>query len=695
MSFSGADSMRKNVPTPHFGRRPGVDKIDELIEDTDKALKGLPSRLPPTGPDPKALKDAFLETSPSFQEMLQALEAFDAVAAAGTAVASKYEQALFAALRTMLRECLFTKNAGLRKHHIDRVYAWFMEKRSSTSQGGAAAGSAHEASPMGKHLSATAAAAPRRPPLSATREPAPFMSGLRPSTAPAPGGAHAPAAQRGDQEAAATPGAPPPAAARPDGGAPVVPIGAGLGPGGISVKERIKEYKMRNLRVSQMRRSGIPMQAIKAAQAAVDKMRTTTEVVATSADGLPVADDELDRKINELWLRKREEEEAERRSEQEVREAMSWWAHNRARIEEEIGRRQESMRFASKTALLHSRPATAMPSMAGGGRAKTPARLDDTIPSDSDDDEGVDVVEDLLVQQQLPEKFQKIPQLRSPYDGLRQSNTPAGWRADSPARPISARLAGFDRGGGQLLGSPMASGPLAFSRTADRPATAGARVSAYDDTLGLPAGKPSDPVFLHGFSSPHSRPISSYRFSIPPLALHPAPAARAALLPSSTPLALQHASGRAVPCRPVPHPLLAYCARTGTTVCQCVPWPFVADAGWAWTLGRMSAATTMRAGGTESPSLEETGMSSTSRPTSAYSAFQRTQQLSEVDRVKRAFAKSKLPCPLRSRTRKHAQAHASTRKRVKRVAGLGCQARSLCVVAVVVAAVGEARDAQR
>ena len=191
---------------------------------------------------------------------------------------------------------------------------------------------------------------------------------------------------------------------------------------------------------------------------------------------------------------------------------MAWWAHNRARIEEEVARRQESMRFASKTALLHSRPATAISSLPGGGRPKS-ARLDDTIPSDSEDDEGVDVVEDLLVHQQLPEKFQKIPQLRSPYDGLRQSNTPAGWRADSPARPISARLAGHDRGGGQLLGSPMASGPLAFSRTADRPATAGARVSAYDDKLGLPAAvKPSDPSFLHGFSSPHSRPISSYRY---------------------------------------------------------------------------------------------------------------------------------------------------------------------------------------
>ena len=52
------------------------------------------------------------------------------------------------------------------------------------------------------------------------------------------------------------------------------------------------------------------MEAIKAAQAAVDKMRNTPKVA--------LIDDELDRKINELWLRKREEEEAERRSEQEV-----------------------------------------------------------------------------------------------------------------------------------------------------------------------------------------------------------------------------------------------------------------------------------------------------------------------------------------------------------------------------------------
>jgi hypothetical protein len=47
----------------------GGDRIEELIEDGDKALKGLPSKSSQqSGPDPKALKDAFLETSPTFRE---------------------------------------------------------------------------------------------------------------------------------------------------------------------------------------------------------------------------------------------------------------------------------------------------------------------------------------------------------------------------------------------------------------------------------------------------------------------------------------------------------------------------------------------------------------------------------------------------------------------------------------------------
>ena len=111
----------------------------------------------------------------------------------------------------------------------------------------------------------------------------------------------------------------------------------------------------------------------------------------------------------------------------------------------------------------------------------------------------------------------------------------------------------------------MGSGSLAFSRSAARPATAGARVSAYDDSLELPLGAhASDPNLLHGFTSPHSRPVSAYR---------------------------------------------------------------------------LSAGVSQRA--PDSP-----GGLASSRPGSAFSAFQRTVQLSEVDRVKRAFAKSRIPCPL-------------------------------------------------
>lgn len=54
------------------------------------------------------------------EEMLQSLEEHDMTAVGGGPPPTKYDQAFFSALRTMLRECLFTKNAGLKKHHIDR-----------------------------------------------------------------------------------------------------------------------------------------------------------------------------------------------------------------------------------------------------------------------------------------------------------------------------------------------------------------------------------------------------------------------------------------------------------------------------------------------------------------------------------------------------------------------------------------------
>ena len=50
-----------------------------------------------------------------------------------------------------------------------------------------------------------------------------------------------------------------------------------------------------------------------------------------------------------------------------MQDAIAVWAHQRARVEEEVSRRQESIRYASQTALLHSRPATAVHAIAEEG----------------------------------------------------------------------------------------------------------------------------------------------------------------------------------------------------------------------------------------------------------------------------------------------------------------------------------------
>jgi hypothetical protein len=55
------------------------------------------------------------------EEMLQSLEAHDAASISGGPRPSKYDLAFFSALRTMLRECLFTKHPGLKKQHIERL----------------------------------------------------------------------------------------------------------------------------------------------------------------------------------------------------------------------------------------------------------------------------------------------------------------------------------------------------------------------------------------------------------------------------------------------------------------------------------------------------------------------------------------------------------------------------------------------
>jgi len=538
--------LQKNIPTPSFGVPPDArkDKIEELIEDSNKNVKVLSEEAISAAPDFRTLKDAFLETNPMFQEMLKALEAFDSSMRGGGHAPSKYDQAVFAAVRTMLRECLFTKHAGMRKNQIERVYAWYQEKNTKSPQGNSFA-VLKDNTPASRPL---ASSSPNRPRLVASSH-APTRSKERRFSS----------FQEQEPQLLETAGTP----QLTDSPRPPPSVQGGLK--SIPPSERIKEFKMRNLRVSQMLRQGISLSAIRAAEEAVKK-RSAMHKSPMLDDGLLFVDTEQDKKIHELWLRKREEEEMERKSEQEVQEAMAWWAMNRAKVEEEIARRQESVRFASQTASLHARPTSSTaPSAKASAHPPTSPTVYSGIDSDSDE-EGVEVIEDLIPAQPLPEKFLKVPQLKSPYDGLRQAYTPAGWPQDSLARPISARLAGHDPTGSHLFSSPSSRAHLGFSSSA-RPHTAGARVaahiSAYDEAKGVPLPQQTkgDPIQLHGFFSPHSsRPTSSYRQSQAP------------------------------------------------------------------TVRQLSAR----------PRSD--------RPSSAVSS--RAAQLTEVDRIKRAFAKTKISCPL-------------------------------------------------
>uniref|UniRef100_A0A7S1E580 AAA+ ATPase domain-containing protein n=3 Tax=Hemiselmis andersenii TaxID=464988 RepID=A0A7S1E580_HEMAN len=580
--------FKVQTPMMRGGKGDKGDRIEALIDDSDKALKGLPSKLSQQpGPDPKSLKDAFLETSPAFQEMLEALEEFDKQSVGGAAPATKYDQALFAALRTMLRECLFTKNAGLKKHHIDRVYAWFQEKKHAADPGSAGAtvqGTQRTAlvSSMAKTLPRPQTAPERARPEHERRSR--YLSKLRGE----------PQEEQVETMAWAADSVPPQPEGAGEGDKPDLPPERAA----VPAERRIREFKMRNLRVSQMRRQGIPAEQIRAADRAAEEAKTKMKRAESAPGHRPmekvVASDQTDRAVKELWLRKRQEEDMDRRSEMEVQEAMQWWAQNRARIEEEISRRQESIRFASQTARLHSRPASAFTtarSRPGSSRPVSALTEEDArnramrlvedlqggFTSDEEEEDGVEVIEDVMTSVPLPEKFQKVAQLRTPYDGLRPSNTGAGWAHNSASRPISARLAGKDTSATHNFGEP--DGALQpYSPTKTRPQTAGARVDtqqvalqSYEQTGALVLVKHD--VELHGFSSPHtSRPASSYRYS-------------------------------------------------------------------QATTARHSAVTTP----TETPRKRDQSPGS-SRPTSALSS--RTAQLTEVDRIKRSFARSKIVCPI-------------------------------------------------
>jgi hypothetical protein len=78
--------------------------------------------------------------------------------------------------------------------------------------------------------------------------------------------------------------------------------------------DRLAEYKLRNLRVAQLRRRGVPAEDLRAAEAAARRADDARARDAAAASALG----DVERAAQELWARKRREEEAARRDELQV-----------------------------------------------------------------------------------------------------------------------------------------------------------------------------------------------------------------------------------------------------------------------------------------------------------------------------------------------------------------------------------------
>ncbi len=92
--------------------------------------------------------------------------------------------------------------------------------------------------------------------------------------------------------------------------------------------------------------------------------------------------------LRDIWVDKRRLEEVERQGQEEVRRALVSWATQRARVNEEIARKQESSRFASRSQQLYSRPnsrpTTAKSRGSGSSPTNVKVHMDFGIDEDSD-----------------------------------------------------------------------------------------------------------------------------------------------------------------------------------------------------------------------------------------------------------------------------------------------------------------------
>jgi hypothetical protein len=130
-------------------------------------------------------------------------------------------------------------------------------------------------------------------------------------------------------------------------------------------------FRTRDLSASRMRREGTPVP---------EALPSQPEDV----NGI----EQVEQVLRDMWVDKRRLEEVERQGQEDVRRALVSWATQRARVNEEIARKQESSRFASRSQQLYSRPnsrpTTAKSRGSGSSPTNMKVHMDFGIDEDSD-----------------------------------------------------------------------------------------------------------------------------------------------------------------------------------------------------------------------------------------------------------------------------------------------------------------------
>jgi hypothetical protein len=130
-------------------------------------------------------------------------------------------------------------------------------------------------------------------------------------------------------------------------------------------------FRTRDLSASRMRREGTPIPEVPQQQP-----ETANDI------------EQVEKVLRDMWVDKRRLEEVERQGQEDVRRALVSWATQRARVNEEIARKQESSRFASRSQQLYSRPnsrpTTAKSRGSGSSPTNMKVHMDFGIDEDSD-----------------------------------------------------------------------------------------------------------------------------------------------------------------------------------------------------------------------------------------------------------------------------------------------------------------------